>query len=53
MAEGCKDDELKEFFLNLVKEEMYHKELLETEADRIQGTVTWFDESELSGLMEY
>lgn len=53
MSEDSKDDDLKEFFMNLVKEEQDHKELLETELDRIQGTVIWFDESELTGLMEY
>ncbi|MBW6515978.1 MAG: ferritin family protein [Candidatus Cloacimonetes bacterium] len=53
MAAGCQDDELRSFFLKLVKEEKDHKELLETEMDRIHGTAIWFDESELTGLMEY
>ena len=53
MASECQDAELKEFFLNLVKEEKNHKELLEMEMDRIHGSAIWFDESELTGLMEY
>jgi len=53
MASECQDEELKEFFLNLVKEEKNHKELLEMELDRIHGSAIWFDESELTGLMEY
>lgn len=53
MASGCQDEELQEFFLTLVKEEKNHKELLETELDRIHGSLIWFDESELTGLMEY
>ena len=53
MAAECKDDELRNFFLNLVKEEQDHKELLATELDRIHGSMIWFDESELTGLMEY
>ena len=53
MASGCQDEELHEFFLTLVKEEKNHKELLETELDRIHGSLIWFDESELTGLMEY
>ncbi len=53
MAEESVDGDLKEFFLKLVEEENNHKELLENELDRIQGTAIWFDPSELTGLMEY
>ncbi len=53
MAEDSQNEDLKEFFLSLVEEEKNHKEMLETELNRIPGTVMWFDESELNGLMEY
>ena len=53
MASECQDAELRDFFLKLEKEEKEHKELLETEMDRIHGTAIWFDQSELTGLMEY
>ncbi|MCB5230784.1 MAG: ferritin family protein [Candidatus Cloacimonas sp.] len=53
MAEQSEDPEMKKFFESLYREELDHKELLETELDRIHGTAIWFDESELNGLMEY
>jgi len=52
MAEESEDEMNKKFFLDLVQEEIDHKDLLETELNRIQGSMIWFDDSELNGLME-
>jgi len=53
MAKESDDDEIKSFFHGLAREEKEHKELLETEINRIQGTMIWFDSSELNGLVEH
>ncbi len=52
MAVNEEDSELIQLFRSLEKEEKEHKDLLETEMNRIQGTMVWFDDSELNGLME-
>lgn len=53
MAAESQQDEIKSFFHDLAAEEQNHKELLEAELNRIEGTMVWFDASELNGLMEY
>ncbi|MDY6915716.1 MAG: ferritin family protein [Candidatus Cloacimonadota bacterium] len=48
-----KDPKVKELFSQLAKEEEDHHQLLQNMIDQMEGTMMWFDESELDGLMEY
>jgi len=52
MSKESDKDEIKSFFSSLAEEEKNHRDLLETELNRIQGLMVWFDNSELNGLME-
>ncbi len=52
-AAQTQDPGLKEMLLGLADEEEEHKSLLLTEIQRMQGALTWFDPSELNGLMEH
>jgi rubrerythrin len=52
LAEQTRDLSLKEMLLRFAAEEEEHKHLLQTETERIQGILQWFDPSELNGLME-
>ncbi len=52
MAAAAETPELRQLLLQLAQEEEFHKTVLETEILRLDGLVTWFDPSELNGLME-
>lgn len=52
MAADAIDPEIKDMMLQFAAEELDHKTLLLTEIQRIQGAMTWFDPSELTGFME-
>jgi rubrerythrin len=52
LAEMYAGEENEVIFKELAKEESYHTEILEEELQRIQGIHTWFDMSELNGMME-
>ncbi len=52
MAASSTDSELMEFLRGLSAEEENHRVLLETEILRIDNLMTWFDPSELNGLVE-
>lgn len=53
MAKESTDKELIKLLEELATEENYHKTILETEILRIDGLMTWYDSSELNGLVEY
>jgi len=53
MAKESTDKELIKLLEELANEEDYHKTILETEILRFDGLMTWFDASELNGLVEY
>ncbi|MDN5354037.1 MAG: hypothetical protein PWQ09_793 [Candidatus Cloacimonadota bacterium] len=53
LANSSKDPKVKELFNHLAKEEADHHALLQNMLDKMEGTMMWFDESELDGLMEY
>lgn len=52
MASQSDKAELTELLNELATEEENHKIILETEILRIDGLMTWFDPSELNGLVE-
>lgn len=52
MAASATDDELITFLRDLAAEEEGHKTVLETEILRMDNLMTWFDPSELNGLLE-
>lgn len=52
LAELSRDPETKKLFIQLATDEKNHEDLLETEIARLTGTMMWFDENELGGLME-
>lgn len=52
LASGSTDAEVKVLFENFANEELQHKELLESEIQRINGLMSWYDPSELTGLVE-
>ncbi len=52
MASASDNEDIKAFFKYLAEEEQNHKELLEAELNRIEGSMVWFDPSELNGMME-
>ncbi|MCF7793934.1 MAG: ferritin family protein [Candidatus Cloacimonetes bacterium] len=53
LASGAENLKNKELFEKFAADERNHKKLLEDEISRLGGLMTWFDESELNGLMEY
>jgi rubrerythrin len=52
MARETKDPDTAQFLRELSGEEELHKTVLETEILRLDGLITWFDPSELNGLVE-
>lgn len=52
LASEADAESLKTLCLRLATEEAFHKDMLLTEMQRIQGALQWFDPSELSGLVE-
>jgi len=52
LAAHAADLEIKSTLLRFAAEEIDHKALLIAEVQRIQGVLTWYDPSELNGLME-
>ncbi|HNQ42866.1 MAG TPA: ferritin family protein [Candidatus Cloacimonadota bacterium] len=52
LAEQSANREVRNLLTSFAQEEANHKELLFTELERLHGVVTWYDPSELSGLME-
>jgi rubrerythrin len=52
LAEGCVDPNIRILFEKFAEEESYHKTILQTEIQRIQGLLSWYDPSELNGLVE-
>ena len=52
LAAHATDLEIKSTLLRFAAEEIDHKALLIAEVQRIQGVLTWYDPSELNGLME-
>lgn len=52
LASGCIDQEMKTLFQQFAEEESNHKVILQTEIQRIQGLISWYDPSELNGLVE-
>ncbi|HNX00864.1 MAG TPA: ferritin family protein [Candidatus Cloacimonadota bacterium] len=52
LAQGCVHADMKELFLQFAEEESNHKTILQTEIQRIQGLISWYDPSELNGLVE-
>lgn len=53
LAEKESNDEHRKIFREFADDEKNHKKLLEDEINRLGGLMTWFDDSELNGLMEY
>jgi len=53
LADLAETDEDKALFLKFAKDEEGHKELLQAEMNRLTGSMIWFDESELNGMMEH
>jgi rubrerythrin len=51
-AEETLEPSLSKLLFQFAQEEDNHKTLLLTEIQRIQGALSWFDPSELNGLME-
>ena len=52
LAGLAQHDDMRTLFEGLAEEELQHKALLEDRLEQIQGLMTWFDPSELNGLME-
>jgi len=52
LADGTEESGSKALLLGFAVEEEQHKQVLLTEIQRLQGAFTWYDPSELSGLME-
>jgi len=52
LAATAADDDTRVLFQNLAAEELNHKALLEARMEEMHGLLTWFDPSELNGLME-
>lgn len=52
-AEKTSQPELKAMLLELAEEEEKHRNLLLAEIQRIQGSLEWFDPSELAGYMDF
>lgn len=52
IAEQAEETELKELMNNFAIQEEGHIQVIQDEIDRLQGSIIWFDPSELNGLME-
>lgn len=52
LAESATDLQIKSMMLKFASEEIDHKILLLTEMQKLQGALSWYDPSELTGLME-
>ncbi len=52
MAQNSTDNDVISLLLQLAKEEEYHRTILEREILLLQGMMTWYDPSELNGLVE-
>ncbi len=52
LAENTTNSKQQMLFRNFAADERNHKKLLEDEINRLGGLMTWFDASELNGLME-
>jgi rubrerythrin len=52
MAASATDPDLVEFLKSLAAEEEFHRIVLETEILRIDNQMTWYDPSELNGMVE-
>lgn len=52
LAEESQDPDMKQLFKELAQDEDNHRVVLETEILRIDGLITWYDPSELNGLVE-
>ncbi|MDO9576309.1 MAG: ferritin family protein [Candidatus Cloacimonadales bacterium] len=53
LAAKTKTKDMKKLFEKFASDERNHKLLLEDEILRMDGLMTWFDASELNGMMEY
>jgi rubrerythrin len=53
LAHDETNEEYRQVFTQFAQDERNHKALLEDEILRQSGLMTWFDESELNGMMEY
>ncbi|MFO7896233.1 MAG: ferritin family protein [Candidatus Cloacimonadales bacterium] len=53
LAEKSTAEEHRQLFLKFAEDEKNHKELLLDEVSRLSGSMMWYDEAELNGLMEY
>lgn len=52
LALGCIEPSMRTLFEQFAEEENNHKIILQTEIQRIEGLISWYDPSELSGLVE-
>ena len=52
MADASDDADLKALLISFADQEDQHKQLIQAEIQRLQGSMIWFDPSELTGLME-
>ena len=52
LAATAADLDIKSTLLRFAAEEIDHKAVLLTEMQKLQGVLTWYDPSELNGLME-
>lgn len=52
-AEQTSEPKLKAMLLELAEEEDKHRSLLLVELQRIQGSLDWYDPSELAGFMDF
>jgi rubrerythrin len=52
LAKDSSDPSLQQLFNELAQEEVNHQLVLENEILRIEGLITWYDPSELNGLVE-
>jgi rubrerythrin len=52
MANATREPDRIKLLKELATEEEYHRTVLETEIQRLQGMISWYDPSELSGLVE-
>ncbi len=52
LAKGSQDEATKAMLLEFATEEQMHKEVLADQLQQLQGGMTWFDPSELTGLQE-
>lgn len=53
LAKGSSDAATKAMLLDFAAEEQNHKEVITDQMQQLQGGMTWFDPSELTGLQEH